>query len=228
MKGANQASGPQKSPLNPARGARIRQARMRQRLSQAEVGKALDVSRAAVAQWEAGKGITDDNLMRLAEVLCDDYDRLKSGESKRSIKVAHVPLRGRIAGGVWRAVTDISEAEVEYVPVAPDRRFPLDAQYALRVEGQSVDKVAPHGAIIHCLDLISGGVAPQDGDLVVVERRDRAGNIETTVKRLRNGSLMPESADPRFSEPIPYKTAGAEVEIKAIVLYVTVPASRFR
>lgn len=115
--------------------------------------------------------------------------------------------------------------------MAPDPRFPAEAQYALRVRGHSVNRIAEDGAIITCVDLIAGGIDARDGDLVWVERR-RGDLVEATVKRLRKAKdgleLWPESDDPAHQEKLALKPAKGdyEITIKALVIGAYRPIPR--
>jgi hypothetical protein len=121
--------------------------------------------------------------------------------------------------------------EYERVPVAPVKDYPLEAQYALKIHGNSVDRVAKDGAIIHCVDVGRAGLTPREGDLVCVER-NRSGLREMTVKRIRSGAegpeLWPESNDPAHQEKLTYKAprGSGEVIIKAIVIGAFQPIAR--
>lgn len=142
-----------------------------------------------------------------------------------------MPLWGDVAAGVWIEPVESQEAELERVPVAPDPRYPLAAQYALRVRGNSVNRIAKDGNIVVCVDLAEAGLEPRPGDLVLVERR-RGGLVECTVKRLRKApeglELWPESDDPAFQEKLslaPLK-GEAEIQIKAVIIGVFTPVMR--
>lgn len=112
-----------------------------------------------------------------------------------------IPVRGDVAAGLWLEFDLPAEEPSEWVPFVPRLGVPLEAVFALRVKGNSVDKVAPDGSLLICISYAEAGLAIQNGDLVVVERRrDQEGRRQVTVKRLherRNGyELVPESTDP--------------------------------
>lgn len=139
---------------------------------------------------------------------------------------------GEVAAGLW---TDVSEFSFEPIPyeVPADPRFPIKAQYLLRVRGNSINRKAPEGSLIRCLNLHSAPRKPFDGDWVVVERRRPEGTIETTVKKLvidrASGAkeLWPDSDDPAFQKPIQLaEKENDEIHINAFVLEFITPATR--
>lgn len=138
--------------------------------------------------------------------------------------LASVPIIGIVRAGAWQDVEAGDESVYEVVPAAPDA--PADMQYAYRVEGTSLNKIADAGDILVCLDCIKSNVDIRDGDLVVVERSRFSGQmIERTAKRIRRTTagieLWPESTDPLHQAPIVLdgRTDG-DVEIRAKVLWI--------
>lgn len=216
-------------------GERLLMCRKERGWSQRELGKRLGVTRNAVSLWESDESEPENHRLKKAAVLFDtSYEWLATGRGNREgtlTPIVGLRLIGDIAAGVWREVSESQEMEFKRVPVAPVDDYPLEAQYALRIVGNSVDRVAKDGAIIHCVDVARAGLMPRDGDLVCVER-GRAGLQEMTVKRIRMGKegleLWPESNDPAHQEKLPYKAprGSGEVVIKAIVIGVFQPIAR--
>ena len=96
--------------------------------------------------------------------------------------------------------------------------------FGLQVRGTSINRQAKEGDILFCLD-ISAGWQPEDGNLVIVERRrDQDGNREVTAKRFRRRGnrieLWPESDDPRWQEPIVLEGEPADRETVHIIAHV--------
>lgn len=218
-----------------ALGKRLKDCRTLLRLSQAKFGKEFGVTRNAVSMWEAGKSAPENWRMKKIATFCDRaYEWLSTGrgsERRNNTTIEGLRQIGKIAAGQWHEVVESQDMEEKRVPVAPVPGYPIEAQYALQVEGSSLDRIAKDGAIIHCVDVGIAGLSPHPGDLVCVERT-RAGLVETTVKRLRavNGALelWPESDDPRHQEMLPYKPpkGNGEVSIKAVVVGVWQPIPR--
>lgn len=211
-------------------GERIKSGRLAKGMSQSALGRAVGVTRNAISMWERGESApSSDRLREVAIVLDLELDWLGTGR-RHSPVTKGLPLRGSVAAGVWREIPESQDMDVRSVPVAPDERFPTEAQYALKVEGHSVNRTAPNGALLHCVDIVAAGIEIRQGDLVVVERT-RAGMIETTVKRVRRGAggvlqLWPESTDPAHQKPIDLGGKGHEVAVKSLVIFVVLPVSR--
>jgi SOS-response transcriptional repressor LexA len=109
-------------------------------------------------------------------------------------EVFTVPVYGAAAGGVWMENEDEPIDDVREIPVTPDLKYPLHAQYARRVVGNSVSNRIRDGehAIFVKYDNYPGG--PSIGSLVDVERI-RAGLREHTVKVFMGSYLQSDSAE---------------------------------
>jgi hypothetical protein len=136
--------------------------------------------------------------------------------------VVGVPLVAVVSAGAFRA-DDGLEVEGIQVPAVPRSDIPAGVQYAVQVDGPSVNKRIADGAFAICapLDRYPGG--PQHGQLVHVVR-ERSGLIEHTIKELhytRGGMvLMPVSTDLRYMEKIELSTGedGEIVRIQGVVI----------
>lgn len=137
-------------------------------------------------------------------------------------------VTGAVAAGVWLEQTDWPPEEQYEVEVAPlvGREATLE-RFLVEVRGYSMDKTIPPGSVLDCVRIKYTEIAPEDGDLVIVERNAH-DLTEMTVKRLRRGEdgweLHAESTKPEFQEvlkwspPDPDLHVDNEVEVTAIVL----------
>lgn len=131
-------------------------------------------------------------------------------------QVIEVPLLGTVSAGLFREGDGLEFGESR-VPAVPRRDIPAEAQYCLKIDGQSVNLRIPDGAYAVCAyyDRYPGGA--QHGNLVHVIR-ERAGLVENTIKELRyddNGPyLMPVSSDPAHQQPIRLNGDTEEVTIR--------------
>jgi len=116
-----------------------------------------------------------------------------------------ITIIGAVEAGVWRERTEWPESERYDIEVGYSI-VPNAERFGLVVEGYSMDKVFPPGSELECIRVYRGSQEPQDGDLVVVERRQHDLR-ETTCKRLRKRDdkweLHCESTKPEFQTPIP-------------------------
>ena len=135
---------------------------------------------------------------------------------RTTAEFTQIPIRGEVAAGLWREIDDLSQDcwsensqhHVEYTSTIALPGYPPEHQFGLYVRGESLNKIAPNGSVLHCLEYINGDSwHVKDGELVVVQRTKYQGAmIETTAKRVRrNGDifeLWPESNSPEFQEPL--------------------------
>lgn len=145
-------------------------------------------------------------------------------------KVTAIPIRGAVAAGTWLETAPfLDDGEIEeYIDGLAVPEPISQYTYGLRVRGTSINKIAPDGACLIVLDIMSG-VEVVENDLVIVERvRDQGSLREVTAKRVKrlNGKtvLAPESTDPRWQDVIEIDQDSmqqdAEVRIVAKVKHV--------
>lgn len=119
-------------------------------------------------------------------------------------QVILLPLVARVSAGAFR-LDEGSDMDGIQVPAVPHSDIPPEAQYALIVEDQSVNKRIADGAYAICapLDRYPGG--PRHGQFVHVVR-ERAGMHEHTIKKIhytpKGTLLMPYSTDPRYQDAV--------------------------
>lgn len=127
-----------------------------------------------------------------------------SGNSSVVNPVTLVPLVAKASAGAFRFDEGLEIEGVE-VPAVPRADVPASVQYAVVIDGPSVNLRIPDGAYAICApyDKMPGGA--KHGQLVHVVR-ERAGMHEHTIKQInytREGViLMPCSSDPRYQEAI--------------------------
>lgn len=125
-------------------------------------------------------------LEKLAPVLETTAEYLAFGSRKNSKRVTNhvtLPVLGEMATGSWLEVDSDKSMCFDPIPVAPDARYPADAQYGLIGRGTSLNKHISDGEIAHCVDIMKTGIVPFHGDLVVVERRKPNNDIEVSGKK---------------------------------------------
>lgn len=140
-----------------------------------------------------------------------------------------LPVLGAIRAGYWldTSARDEDESETKRIPVLPDERY-QGRQYALRVEGDSLDKIVPDGAYVTCVDYADSGLDLTPGIIAHVERRMNGGQlVEITLKKVErhNGKwrLVPQSSNPKW-QPIELEGDGenddptSEVVVRGIAL----------
>ncbi len=203
------------------------------------------------------RGLSREKLAELAGMSAMHLYRLEKGKARLTEKMAQrlarglqvppdvllqqplpgAPVIGTVQAGVWREAgedplhmedwADPLAADYERIPCPPDRRYPHAPVFALRVQGDSMDKVFPDGSYALCVRLSDAGLSPDavpSGSIVVVQRR-RHDIYEATLKRLqrRDGNiwLLPESTSDRH-KPLrlapPRHPHDTETTIHALVI----------
>lgn len=151
-------------------------------------------------------------------------------------ELGKIPIRGEVAAGLWREHDDVAQEldePAEYAPTILAPTYPKDLQFALIVRGESLNKIAPDGSTLHCVEYIDGGSWDlADGELVIVQRSKFQGQmIETTAKRVRKKAgweLWPESDHPDFQEPLKvadYQTDDCTEEIRILAKVISITRS---
>ncbi len=193
---------------------RIAKARADARMTQEELANAVKKTRGAVAQWESGDvRPRHSTLAAIAAATGKSMHWLESGIDETNVGMRVV---GEIAAGTWR------EGSVEFrqygQPVAPHPEYPAHAQRLYKISGNSVNRFVSDGEYVHTVDVTSGAISPEPGDLVVV-RRNEHGLSEYTAKRfvVENGQklLRPESHDEAWQADI-VLTGNDETEIQIV------------
>jgi len=173
------------------------------------------------------KSIRADKLDALAAALNVPASQLAAvtGKQYRQIQpiVRGMPVAGAIQAGSWLDTTLVDAHEETYIPVAYDGRFRQAAQYALLVQGDSMNKEFQPGTYVTCIPFFDSGLDLRDGMIVHVERhRDGGRLVEVTLKKVelrREGVfLVPQSTNPKHH---PIKIDGdddTEIVIKGIII----------
>lgn len=192
----------------------IRRLRELKNLSQARLATLAGTSQPQIKRLEDGeRKLTKDWAERIAPHLDTSAEALlfPNSQAQELSRVASpigaIAVTGKVAANAWLSVEDMDFGydDIEYVPSASG--YPIELQFALKVEGNCLNKIAGHGDRLICLDMVKTGIAAEDGDLVIVEKSRFEGQmIERTAKRLRRTAdgyeLWPESTDPAHQEPI--------------------------
>jgi len=183
---------------------RIKELRLERGLTQTQLGNLLGTTSATIQRLETGKRqLTQKWAEKISSILGVELTSL-FGNILPTNNVG-LSVIGEVQAGVWKEVDVLDEEKHPPLPIGPDPRYSDTSQYALLVQGTSMNKVFAPGSFIVCVPWPDLGRDPREGDIVVVERR-RNGMVETTVKRLalnkRRLVLMPESTDPRFQTPV--------------------------
>lgn len=134
------------------------------------------------------------------------------------IGVATVKVIGTAAAGLWKelSITSDDYYGMEDIPVVENPRFAGKEQYALLVEGNSINRAIQDGEYAICVAWAELGIEPTTGQYVHVER-SRGGLQEVTVKKIQivggHVQLWPDSTDTRFQTPLDLSELEEESEV---------------
>ena len=210
-----------------AQAARLRQARIDKGLETIEDAAArFGWNKNTYAQHENGTRGFRKNYRQYARAFGVSETWLWFGTGQKEAPLDGLPVVGVICAGNWLDTTLIDDdpnTTPETIPVASDGRFPYAKQYALRVQGDSMDKEFCDGSYVICVEFFDSGLAMKDDMIVHVERWQH-GLREVTLKALkRDGEkwrLEPRSSNPAH-KPILMNGVpddGTEIRIRGVVI----------
>ena len=186
-------------------GERLKELRLKKDVTQEEVGKVIDVSKATIMKYEKGlvENLKRSSIEKLAKyfevtpsyLMCLDEPRL----DKFGREVASIPLLGTVKAGYnylarenWEGMRDIP------IELARTGEF-----FALRIKGNSMFETLWDGDIV----AIRKQDFANDGDIAVI----LINGDEATVKKIRllengikliplNRRINPETQEPYFED----------------------------
>lgn len=222
------------------RAGRLRAARVKAGFqSMAAFARSVGVEEATYRMHEKGDRGFDDRARDYAGKLGVSYIWLLHGdvasddpaEARAIAADRRIAIAGLAEAGQW-AETDTGDQrpaeEADRIPIEPLDTFPADAQYALRVRGESVNELVRDGGVVLCVSVHAwpggGAIETLHGRLVHVERLHPSGFVETTLKivdapRGKPARLIPKSTDPRHQSAIAFEGAdGVEVSIRGVAV----------
>ena len=199
-------------------GDRIKKARTRARLTQMDLAKAANVSRAAVAQWESDetKHIRPENLFRIAPLLGCSAEWLATGKEPPEPSNTTpgpelrppVPLISWVQAGNWTECTEPYPPGVADEWVSPSTRVSACA-FALTVRGDSMEPRFTEGDVL----IVDPDLEARSGDFVIVRLDDAQ---EATFKQ-----LVIDGAQ-RFLKPLNARYPVVEINGNATIVGVVV------
>jgi|UniRef100_A0A6M3JC06 SOS-response transcriptional repressor LexA len=171
------------------------------------------------------KSLKVDDAQRIADVLKIPLNRLMGGQTEVA-EERGLEVMGKVAAGIYKdiSVGDQDEHRRPRIAVARDLRFPHCRQYALEIEGDSMDELFHDGAIVVCVDFADSGLDLKPGMVAHIERSIAGGQlVENTLKELRRDGKEGWSLHPRSTNPShkPILLSGSEsddVKIRGFVV----------
>lgn len=188
-------------------GRKLREARKRVSLSQADLGERCGVAQSVVSDWERGELESwrdyAEQLARALGVGPGFFSTVTT--SARGLPIAsEFEVVGEVQGGAFRSAIEYTVEERYTLPAIPTPAYERVARRYLKVVGDSVNELYPDGTFVCVVSTDDTDVRP--GDKVVVYL-NRGGLSEATIKELRvdpDGrlALWPRSTSPAHQTPI--------------------------
>ncbi len=180
----------------------------------------MGIPRSQVSALLAGRRkIAAHEIRIIADFFGEPWPDTDSYAGTETVRIAtkRIPLFGHVAAGVWLEgnLTRALDSPALFAPIIPVDVESDERSFALRVEGNSLNKLAPSGAFVLCDGIELDLTELADGDLVVVRQTLPGLDLsEVSARRVRKqGDLFDlycESNDPAFqsvirmaAEPLP-------------------------
>lgn len=183
---------------------KVIQLRKKRGWTQGDLAERVGVEQPTIQRWENGKREPSfDQLFALARAL----DVTPASLIDPTIAAPLGPqlfVKGEVAAGVWREAVELPETEWQTFTGRADLSADAEHRFGLRVVGDSMDLIYPHGTIVECVSVF-GRVEVKPGRRVVIIRENDEGECEATVKELveQDGALWAVPRSTNFAhQPI--------------------------
>lgn len=203
----------------------LRRLREEKGLTQQDVADKLDVSRVAVGSWESGKATPRPAKLEQLSVLLDvsvsellgeqhiEYDShpLPAGARRPVGRSGFVPMRVQGKTHAGAATEEIEDEGTVEVPGSVARNHP--EAFALRVEGDCMDRRYPDG----CVVLVDPTMEPWNGCAVVAEPEPGESVLRRYVRGNSTLMLMADSHSDEYEDMV---FSGDEAEVRTVGVVV--------
>ena len=205
---------------------KVRELRARLGWTTKQMGIHLGVDQSTVSKYEKDKQEPKSDatvkLAELAGVTVGEWLGVEPvGDTEVPTKMVRVV--GEVQAGKWKEAIEWDHDDQYVMPVILDPRLPNYPLQGFVVRGTSMNLSYPDGSHVYVASTISNGLKPENGDHVLVVRRNKRGLHEATLKEYvinEDGSrwLWPRSSDPEHQAPIHFNGDDSEeVTITGIV-----------
>lgn len=172
-------------------------------MTYAATSRALGLPQDAISKTVKGRReLTAVEMSELCTIL-NCTPPMTQSEAVRRPKLIYVTSRA--SSGQWMddSVTAFKEYELTTLP---DTQWPIEAQFGVVIEGDSVNLVAHNGDHALCLAAVAAPRDPKAGDWVVVDHF-RNNLRERTIRKVHQSEdgtlqLCHLSDDPRFTDTL--------------------------
>lgn len=178
---------------------RLAELRKQKGWTQTDLAERMGVEQPTIGRWERGNREPDiGQILALAQHLGVEPGLLLDPHMAVAVG-PRLFVKGDVAAGMWRAAVELPEDEWQTFTGRSDVTVELSHRFGLRVLGDSMDVVYPHGTIVECVSVF-GGAEIMPGKRVIVVRENEDNEFEATVKELVEQDdelwLVPRSTNP--------------------------------
>lgn len=170
------------------------------------------------------KSLKADDAQKIASVLSVPLSELTEGQES-DLAPSGMEVIGKVAAGRYRDISvEDQDTKKPRIAFARDMRFPHARQYALEVEGDSMNELFPDGSFVVCVNFVDSGLELKNGMSVHVEKSIMGGQlVETTLKEVhREGRgkiiLKPRSTNPSHEPFFVDGSEADEISVKGVVI----------
>ncbi|MGL4662643.1 MAG: LexA family protein [Culicoidibacterales bacterium] len=175
----------------------IKRYRIKSKLTQAELGLLLDKGESTISMWESGaREPKMKTLERVASVLKVSISDLIGSPISPQItnpdqSANNIPVYGFTAAGTPIEALEVIQGSIE-VPQQLIAQYGIDNLAALKVDGDSMNKIIPDGAIA----VVAKNQTISNGEIAVVYYDGYNATLKTVYKTAENLLLEPASYNP--------------------------------
>lgn len=198
-------------------GTRLKELRQKKKLTQQQLGDIIHVSKVSVSGYERGERSPDrETLTSIADYFDVSTDFLLGRDNKNigNVKIAGtipeeytIPILGRIAASAPSGLVSDYEGEISIQP-STIKRYGRKDIFALRVLGDSMNRIIPEGAIA----IIHKTCDWEDGDICAVTINGDDATLKQVTKTDRGIKFTPLSYS-KFHAPWEYIKDEDEVDV---------------
>lgn len=222
--------------------ARVRDLRLELGLEQDEFARhiGLQNGQSQVSRWERGASLPSaENAALLAAKGNGDplfYRGIDIVRDPSALPTRTIRVVGELQAGAWKESIEWHEEDQYDFPLAEMMGVPRYDMQAYIVRGTSMNRIYPEQSVVLVANLFTNPIQVESGDIVLVQRRNRDGMYEASLKEYvveRDGSkwLWPRSHDPEFQSPLNVAAGNdgdSEVTVQGVVVFDFVPRRKFK